>query len=242
MGTRKAPGLVLAGLTLALSLLPASSLSAQTAPFVLRGGINLSKFVGGDAGATDARRGLNLGGSYRVLGVGPFSFWFEGYYRQKGADGIRNLEQGGPVPTTLQVGIDYIEIPVLLRLDIPVPSRKIRPYLQGGPAFGWKLDCSVTFSTVSDTPPQQNCDDLLGGGLQDKLRNYEQGVVLGGGIDFNILGRLGGFNLDARLTRGLSRLATGTDQTDVRNQSFTLMLGYSINPMGLAGGPPMGRR
>lgn len=210
--------------------------------FVLRGGLNLSKFVGADAAQSDAKRGLNLGGSLRLVGFGPFSVWAEGYYRQKGADNLQTLSEGGTttVPDKVQVGIDYVEIPVLLRVDIPVPWLKVRPYLQGGPAFGWKLDCSVSYSTLSGaTTP--DCDQLLGGNATTTLRNYEQGVAFGGGLDLHILGDIGALNLDARVTRGLSRLAQSSGGPDVKNQSVTLMLGYSLHVPGM-GGPPGGGR
>jgi hypothetical protein len=194
--------------------------------------MNLSRFVGGDSGDTDPHRGLNLGGAYRLFDVGRLGVWIEGYYRQKGADGLAALA-GGAAPT-LDVGLDYVEVPVLVRLDLTAPGSRVRPYLHGGPAFGWRIDCSVSLASGAGAGPTPDCDDLLGGDLESTLRDYEQGLVVGGGVDLGILGGAGSLNLDARLTRGLSRLADD-ESRDVKNQSFTLMLGWVLTPGGLLG-------
>lgn len=51
----------------------------------IRGGINLTDFVGDDAGETDSKAGLNLGASFRILNFGPVAIVPEVYYAQKGA-------------------------------------------------------------------------------------------------------------------------------------------------------------
>ncbi len=225
--------LVVAALAAAFSLVVVrpAPLAAQRG-LTLRGGINLSRFVGGNAD-TDSKRGLNLGGALRVAGVGPVAIWMEGYYRQKGARGLAYTDPQNP-PANLEVGIDYVEVPVLLRLDLPALGSRVRPYLQGGPAFGWKIDCSVSISAQSGGQPTPDCDALLGGNAEETLRDYEQGLVIGGGLDLDVLGGFGSLNLDARLTRGLSRLSDGSD--GVKNQSFTLMLGYALGTGGLMPG------
>jgi hypothetical protein len=212
------------------SALPGTA-SAQQG-FAIRGGLNLSRFVGGDVDS-QARRGLNLGGAMRILGAGPLGLWIEGYYRQKGAQNVDLATVATSPGSNFQVGIDYVEVPVLLRLDLPGLGSKVRPYLQGGPTFGWKIDCSVSVSAASGGTAAPDCDALLGGGLEQTLRSYEQGLVLGGGLDLNVFSGLGAVNLDARLTRGLSRLGKGDSSEGLKNQSITLMLGYAINPMAL---------
>ena len=69
-------------------------------------------------------------------------------------------------------------------------------------------------------------------GTSPRLRG--QVVVVGAHYDHLGLGGFGSLNLDARLTRGLSRLSSGQD--GVKNQSFTLMLGYALSPGGLMPG------
>lgn len=223
--------LILAVGIIAPALTPLPAICQRGLTF--RGGLNLSRFVGGDADA-QAKSGLNLGGSMHLVNVGPVGLWVEGYYRQKGGEALNlaTVASEGAAPFT--VGLDYVEIPLLLRVNLPSLGSRVRPYLQGGPAFGWRLDCSVSAAPGGGVTP--DCGSLLGGGLEETVRDYEQGIVLGGGVDLDILGRLGSVNLDARLTRGLSRLATDGAGDELKNQSFSLMLGYALNPSGLMPG------
>lgn len=198
-------------------------------PLGLRGGINLSEFVGGDAEA-DTKRGLDLGVAFSPLQAGPFSLMIEGYYRQKGAETLQSSLDSTEPPESVEFGLDYVEIPVLARVDIPLASR-LGLYLQGGPAFGWQLDCGVEFSTSGDPgSPTGNCDDLLGGGLEDTLRDYEMGAVGGAGLELIVLQGVGAITLDARINRGLTRLTKEDTGSDLKNQSMSLMLGYTFNP------------
>lgn len=213
-----------------VALAVAAPVSGQLA---LRGGINLTNLVGSDAGNTDPVRGLNLGASLGLLEVSRFQIQAEVYYRQKGASGslldLQTLALAGAAggePESLEIGLDYVEIPLLARINLGSPGKKWLPYLFGGPAFGWRLNCGVSISASSEAAG--NCDDLTQN-LERTLRSYETGLVLGGGIDFVIPGSLGAINLDARYTGGLSKVGEGADALDVRNQAFTVMLGYAFS-------------
>lgn len=202
-------------------LLLAVLASPASAQFKLAGGINLANFFGDAVEDTESRTGLNLGASVGIARLGPVRVLAEGYYRQKGAQSVQALEQGGSV----EWGIDYIEIPVLARVDLPLVGGRLLPYLQGGPAFAWKIDCGIE---LSESGTEQDCDDLLGENLDETLRDYEQGLVLGGGLDLGVLGGAGAVNLDARYTRGLTRISEGSDGLDIKNQALSVMLGYSF--------------
>ena len=234
---------------LALSCLLATALAAVAATAApayaqirLSGGINLTRFFGDDVGDTDRKRGLDLGASFPLFNMGPFQVRAEGYYRQKGARGVEQFQQAVMAGQTIEVGIDYVEVPVLLRLGLPGLGGRVFPYLEGGPAFAWKLDCGVSFEGGSGAN-STNCDDLGRDNLEETLKDYEQGIVVGAGFDFPVLS-VGALNLDARYTRGLSRLY---EDGEVRNTAFSVMLGYSfgmprgMGPMGGMRGLPGGR-
>jgi len=205
-------------------------------PIGLRGGVNLSKFVGGSSEA-DAKRGLDLGLAFSPLRVGPVSLVVEGYYRQKGAKTLENAVGGTEPPQSVELGLDYVEIPILARVDLPLAG-PLRLYLQGGPAFGWQLDCGVTLDlSGAQSSPTTSCDDLLGGGFQDTLRSYELGVAGGGGLELVVLRGMGAVTLDARVTRGLTGLSNDDQAgSNPKNQSVSLMLGYTLHP-GIGGMP-----
>ncbi len=224
---------------LLLALLTASPAAAQ---FGIRGGMDLTRFIGAGGEGTDSRSQLGFGGTFGLFSFGPFTLMAEGYYRQKGAKNVQEFNdqilQGG----SAEIGLDYVEVPVLLRLNLPTLARRIVPYLNAGPAFAWRIDCSIRFDAASGTA-KQACADLQSDNIEQTLKDYEQGVVAGGGIDIAVLGGAGAINLDARITQGLSRINENTDGTaEIRTRVFSLMLGYSFGIPGGLGVPGGGFR
>lgn len=226
--------LVPALLSLAL-LLP----DAGFAQIGIRGGINLTDFVGDDAGDTDSKAGLNLGASFRILNFGPVAIVPEVYYAQKGAKRSFFTDPIGPESlndqTTGEATFDlpYIEVPVLLRVALPqLQDGRFQPYLNAGPVFAWNLDCTVEFEQQGLATDGEDCDSLQSeAAFEETVRDYETGFTIGGGTDIVVIPGHGGLNLDVRYTRGLTRITEdpdGGDAPDVTNQAFTVMLGYSF--------------
>lgn len=202
-------------------LLGVSAVSAH-AQVGIRGGVNLTKFVGGDAADYQSAQGLNLGMSVPLFRMGPLSLVPEVYYSQKGAKQSALL--GAP---TFALDLDYVEVPVLAKLSIPL-RRSLSAYVAGGPAFAWNINCSFSIASAGDanlagaTP----CGETFGS-FNTAMDKADRGIVLSGGLDFVVPG-VGGLNLDARLVRGLARLGTADNGGDLKNQSVTLMLGYYL--------------
>jgi hypothetical protein len=63
------------------------------------------------------------------------------------------------------------------------------------------------------------------GSFDTAMEKADRGIVAATGLDFR-LGGFGGLNLDARVVHGLARLRDGDNGSDIKNQSFSLMLGY----------------
>jgi hypothetical protein len=214
--------LTAAALFLMLAATPAD------AQFGFRGGLNLSSFVGGDADQMEGKQGLKAGGAFTLFRLGPVSLTPEVFYAQKGAR-QRNNVSGAPV--AYDFSLEYLEVPILAKIGIPLPGvRALRPYLAAGPAYGWKLSCEVDVDGGAQAP---DCAEVLGSTFSSAsgaMRTADRGIVVSSGLDFNVLG-LGLVNLDARLVRGLDRLNEGAGP-DIRNQSFSLMLGYSFGAPG----------
>jgi hypothetical protein len=205
---------------LTLATLGVSTLaSPAAAQFGFRGGMNLSKFVGSDAKGSESARGLNLGASLALLHIGPVSIVPEVYYAEKGSKEIDLA-----TATSFEYGLDYIELPVLIKVSFPLKGW-LRGYVDGGPAYAWNIDCSITATDAGATNTFDHCGDMFRS-YNTAMEKADRGVVMGGGLDFTVPG-LGGLNLDARLVRGLARLKPGTG-SDIKNQAASLMLGYYI--------------
>ncbi|TVP51137.1 MAG: PorT family protein, partial [Gemmatimonadales bacterium] len=206
-------------LVLLVALLLPCSAEGQLA---IRGGVNLVDLFGDDVETSDARPRLAGGVGFDLIGLGPLTLAPEVYYAQKGAENFqRRLAEGESV----EVSLSYVEVPVLLRLAIPVGGTRIQPYLAGGPVFGWQLQCEVQ---ASATGAREDCGQLLGGEqqLEETLRNFEQGVMLGGGVAVELIPGFGALTFDARLARGLSRLSDRDDGPEIQNRALSLLVGY----------------
>jgi len=213
--------------SLLAALLMAIAPAAVHAQFGLRGGVNLTKFVGGDASNVEARRGINLGMTVPLLRLGPISLVPEVYYSQKGA---KQTSLFGTGADAFALEVDYIEVPLLAKLSIPLTrSRAFSVYLAGGPAYAWNVKCSFSSLAAAggvQAETENECGETFGS-FDTAMEKADRGIVFSGGLDFTVPG-LGGLNLDARLVRGLARLREGDTASDVKNQAFSLMLGYYL--------------
>ena len=220
-----------AALALVLALAVPVPAAAQ---FTLKGGLNLVDFFGDDVAASDQRPRLAAGLAVDLFSVGPVSLSPEVFYAQKGAENFQSRLATGQAA---EISLAYVEIPVLLKLGLPFGGARFRPYLAGGPVFGWQLDCSVT-ATASGT--SDDCAQLLGGQsqLEETLRDFEQGLMFGAGFAFDVIPGIGAITLDARYARGLTRLTESEDGPEIQNRALSVLLGYRIGLGGGMGGGP----
>lgn len=203
----------------------------------MRGGINLSKFVGADVDNAENLMGLQAGLSFQIINIGPLSIVPEIYYAEKGTrlkDQVREFQQmnpddpANPEYVDLEFNLAYVEIPVLAKLNLPfISTRVIHPYIAGGPVFGFRLDCSISLTNGAE----QNIEDCVDDNFsvfESTFNESDRGIVFVSGIDF-VIPMFGALTLDGRYYKGLSRLREGGENSDVFNQNFTLMLGYSLS-------------
>jgi hypothetical protein len=98
------------------------------------GGANLATLT--DFGNASNRIGF-AGGLMAVLPVSPsFAIQPELMFTMKGAT---SKLLGASAPTTK---IDYIELPVLARFEIPAFGR-VKPFVDGGPGFAYRTNCTI---------------------------------------------------------------------------------------------------
>jgi opacity protein-like surface antigen len=101
--------------------------------------------------------------------------------------------------------MNYVEIPVLLRVDVPV-SGGTKPYFYGGPAVSFKASCNVE-ATSQGVTVSASCDELEAQGA--KLKSVDYGVVVGAGLGFDVGGRL--LTIGARYNHSLADIAENSD-------------------------------
>ena len=169
------------------------------AQFTPRVGLTYATQPNGPPDFTD-RIGIVLGGSLSIP-FGPISFQPEALYVQK-----RVSQPGinGTDPSTLRV--DYLEIPLLLRVGLPIPG--FSPFAVAGPMIDIELGCN-----------------LVAGMCPQDVKNQSYGFAVGGGFRLGLVLPL---QLEGRYTWGLRDVGDVASGLDQRTRTFMLMVGLGF--------------
>ena len=226
---RKMSAIAVTALAIALlaSAATPATADAQGNTFGLKGGVSSSKLLFGneeDAQGTEdflqSRSGA-AGGVFLTFGAGrPIGFQIEALYVEKGVAGEAEFE-GESIEG--EMAFTYVEVPVLVRLGIPVGN--VRPFIFAGGAAAMELSCDVSFTFGGQTETE-DCHEQEEG--DQTLRQFDLGGVLGAGVEF-AMGRMT-LGLDGRITRGMQSLDESGD-SDVKNQAILFMASVGF-PLG----------
>jgi hypothetical protein len=197
---------------LALAGLP---LSAQKV-LDLHVGVSIATFGGSDAGTPGSRTGVSAGASLTVPASNLLGIQVGAGYVQKGAkDNIEGV--------TLTLAMDYIEVPVLLRIGIPSTS-SLSAHIVVGPAVAFRAGCAGK-GAQGGVKVSVDCDQLAQLGVD--LVKTDVGAMGGLGLDIATHADVKVF-VDALYTFGLRSIESGTH---TKNRAFTLQAGLGV-PLG----------
>jgi hypothetical protein len=190
---------LLVGLAASAFLLAApQALTAQdqddpkTGGLVVKGGLSFGGVSNsGVFPGSKSRNGFAIG--LGIVTSAPFGLGIEGLYAQRGITG----DAGGGRE------LDYIDIPVYLRLGITNPTAE--PYFIAGPQISFELKCD------------DNGDDCPSG-----RDNVSYSAVIGAGVR---LPQAAGISVEARYVYGLSdlKLSTVADSDSYQTRSFLVL-------------------
>jgi hypothetical protein len=215
--------IIATGVLTLMLLLPNPS-SATGIKGGLKIGASSAKLYGDDVGNLEdllgeglkSRIGFSVGGFITFNIAEMFAIQSEVLYTMKG---VRwEGEINGATPLKVWIKLDYLEIPVLVKI-MPGTQGSVKPYLFAGPAVAIKVSSKVKaeFEGESEEEP-----------IEEGLKGTDFGLVIGGGLDFG-LGAPGTGNLsvDIRYSLGLSTISDFEGE-DIKNGAFSLMVGYSF--------------
>ena len=198
---------LLSSIVIVVAVLVTAQRDAQAqATFGVFAGVNFSDVDVSNlsAGTLDSRTGFMLGGWVgKRLGT-LFTLRLEGYWTQKGAD-----ITGTAAPTSLK--INYIEVPLILRLEIPLVV--VKPAIYAGPAIGFKTDCKVENQTLV-----LGCDDP---GTNFMVKGTDLSGIIGAGIG------LGPIVVDVQYDFSLRDITDDPDQ-EAKNKTWTVRAAFGI--------------
>ena len=153
---------------------------------------------------------------------------------------ITYMTTGGPVQYQTidyqyDTRVDYLEVPVFLRMDIPT-GWFFEPYVVAGSGVGFRTGSGVTFdftSTPASPPPPGPAKvrhaaifEGVGTLANPRFENVDWSVIGGGGLT---LGR-GAIRIvmDARYTHGLAGIYQSVDASGAHNTSWAATLGVEL--------------
>lgn len=195
-----------------------------------------------DAFTSDARIGFagSMFARYRLgswLSLQPEVGWVS--KGEQTSYSITYMPIGGPVQYQTidyqyDTRLDYLEIPVLLRADIPT-GWFFEPYVLAGSGVAFRTGSSVAFdftSTAASPPPgpasvrHAAIFEDMGTLGNPRFENVDWSVIGGGGVT---LGR-GPIRIvmDARYTHGLASIYQSIDASGAHNTSWAATLGIEL--------------
>lgn len=185
----------------------------------LKGGLNLSSLKGDDAPENAENRTGFAGGAFLQYQFSSmFAIQPELTYSMKGATEKGNFDfEGFQYDYDATYKLNYLEIPVLLKLIIPTQGAGVRPTIFAGPSVAFKMSSKQSV-------------EINGQSVEDDLENIKStdfGLVFGGGLGFP-LGK-GELGFDIRYILGLSTIDDSSDNYDVKNGVINFNLYYGFN-------------
>jgi hypothetical protein len=195
----------IAATALAVALLAASSASAQTFQYGVKGGVNFATLSVEDGdSAFDSRVGVVLGGFVTWKALSWLELQPEFLFTSKGA----KVEDRG---VTSDLIVDYFEVPILARYSRPL-SDNWRFYVAGGPTLATRLRARTRTEFSGGT---EEID------IDDDVEQMEFGVAIGGGLE------TGRWVFDGRYTLGLSDVDADPSETATfRNRTISVTAGF----------------
>ena len=190
-------------------------------------GLNIANAAGRDADGMEALTVMQIGG-FHVLHINRFlAIQTEFLYSQKGTMMTSEvIEQGIPVTVEERYKLNYLEIPLLIKLNMPVGDI-MTPNIYAGPAMGIKLSSKYQISATAYAYGQSASvtleEDL------EEISPFDVGLALGGGLDFHFGSTC--FIIDARYTKGLTQIDTSEANLDSKNSVFSISAGLAF-PLG----------
>lgn len=228
---KRASSVVLSALLVAAVAAPAAG---QGVGIGGAGGLNLSDLglSPGPVQPQKNRDGFTIG-TMLPLDFAPgslFGLRFGLYYSQKGAT-VTRASDGAQVALDL----DYLEIPFLAQLNVPVGGIPLQPRLYGGSSVGLNVTCGL--GAPLDGPiTGSGCADPAKQEFVVKTSTADFGIVLGGGLD--ITTGPGAVSLDARYRSGLtaasdiekatSAAGGDSDESTTEDRTLTFTAGYHL--------------
>jgi hypothetical protein len=204
--------------TLLLVFAAFTSISMAQMQIGPKAGLNIASIGGDDADqilegqSLDSKTGFAGGVFFMYQFSKMFAIQPEAYYTMKGAT---YSESGADLTITL----DYIEVPLLFKLLIPVEGSNIKPSVFVGPSIGFNMTAKAKVEFEGESEEND---------LKDDTESTEFSLAAGAGLGFMVgQNELG---VDVRYILGLSTFDKSSDPWDLKNNVINInaYFGFSL--------------
>lgn len=162
------------------------------------------------------KRGL-AGGIFMEVGLpGPFSIQPEVLYVQKGARVSFTVEG---IDAEMKVNVDYIEIPLLLKVKL-IPGGLLSPSVYAGPYVGFMRKAEAVISALGYSETED---------IKDQLKDTDYGITFGLGLSQSL--GVVRVTLDARYDFGIPnimKIITEDGPESVKTRTWLFLAGISF--------------
>ena len=180
----------------------------------LKAGVNFANVVGDDVDGVDSKTGF-VGGLFFMYQFNKlFAIQPEAYYTMKGAT---DEEAFAGETAELTISLDYIEIPILFKVLIPIENSPIRPSVFLGPYVAFNTTAKQKLEYMGES---QEADI-------DDVNPTDFGLVFGAGLGFPVGQNEAG--VDFRYGLGLSSLDDSGEDLDIKNSVFNINAYFGFN-------------
>lgn len=180
----------------------------------VKGGINFANMSLNGGGLTVSpgnRTAWTVGAFVDVPVAKQLAFQPEVLYARKGAATSLDLTDIGGTSATATIKLDYIDVPLLFRVDVPTRGTVV-PYAYAGPNVGFLLSAKAVATASGGAPQEQD--------IKSDTRSTDFGIAFGGGV------RFGRMLLDARYVMGLQNIVDSpTANESAKNHVFKILFG-----------------
>lgn len=198
-------------------------LDAQGVGLGVEAGLNVSDLsvdTEGEGTEFDAETGFRAGGVLRYDFAPVIGFQTGLSFSEKGATSDAET-------ATSAIELQYLEVPLLLQLNIPTGPAPVNPRLFAGGTVNFELACDLTASSAGVSVESECDSDDLGEAALD-TKSTDIGFLFGGGLDFPA--GPGALTVDVRFDLGLSDINDVADSpTELKNRNFQATAGYLIS-------------
>jgi len=209
----------LLAISMLFTLAAAPGAQAAGIAFGAKAGLNVSNFHGDDAEGLEWMTGF-AGGVFMTWSATPvFGLQPEVLYVMNGAKDSEGDAE-------IKFKVDYIQVPVLARIDLPLTGTLL-PVLYAGPYVALNVSSNVEACLGNF------CGEV---DIKDYTTSSDFGFVIGGGFDAEL--GVGTLSMDVRYNVGMTDIDDGIAgsidesledlQADLKNQSLMVLVGFSF--------------